>query len=74
MSSGSFKNDVLHNGECVHQRSGRPGFNPRLSHTKDSKMVRDATKLKTQHYKVGIKGKVEQSRQWSRALSYTSVA
>ena len=40
---------------------GRLGFNPRSSHTKDSKMVLDAALLRTQHYKVKIKGKVEQS-------------
>ena len=40
----------------------RPRFNPRSSHTKDSKMVLDASLLNTQHYKVRIKGKVEQSR------------
>ena len=39
------------------------GFNPRSSHTKDSKMVLDASLLNTQHYKVWIKGKVEQSRE-----------
>ena len=27
--------------------------------------------LNTQHYKVRIKGKVEQSREWSSALPYT---
>ena len=37
------------------------------------KMVRDAALLNTQHYKFRIKGKVEQSREWSSALSYTSV-
>ena len=36
-------------------------------------MVLDATLLNTQHYKVRIKGKVEQSREWSSALSYTLV-
>ena len=36
-------------------------------------MVFDATLLNTQHYKVKIKGKMEQSREWSSALSYTSV-
>ena len=46
----------------------RLGFNPRLSHTKDSKMV-----LNTQHYKVRIKGEVEQSRENSSALPYTLV-
>ena len=36
-------------------------------------MVLDATLLNTQHYKVRIKGKMEQSREWSNALSYTLV-
>ena len=40
---------------------------------KTQKMVLDATLLSTQHYKVGIKGKVEQSREWSSALLYTSM-
>ena len=50
-----------------------PGFNPRSRYTKDSKMVLDAALPNTQHYKVRIKGKVEQSREWSSALPYTSV-
>ena len=37
--------------------AGRPGFNPRSSHTKDSKMVFDAGLLNTLHYKIQIKGK-----------------
>ena len=37
------------------------------------KMVLDAALLNTQHYKVRIKGKVEQSRDRSCALPYTSV-
>ena len=40
---------------------------------KTQKMLLDGTLLNTQHYKVWIKGKVEQSREWSSALSYTSV-
>ena len=40
---------------------------------KTQKMVLDAALLNTQHYKVRIKGKVDQSRQWSSALPYTSV-
>ena len=36
-------------------------------------MVLDASLLNTQHYKVRIKGKLEQSREWSSALPYTSV-
>ena len=38
---------------------------------KTQKMVLDATLLNTQHYKVMIKGKVEQSRGRSSALPYT---
>ena len=40
---------------------------------KTQKMVLDATLLNTQNYKVKIKGKVNQSRESSRALLYTSV-
>ena len=40
---------------------------------KTLKMVLDAPLLNTQHYKVRIKGKVEQSRERSSALSYTLV-
>ena len=40
---------------------------------KTKKMVLDAALLSTQHYKVRINGKVEQSRKWSNALLYTSV-
>ena len=40
---------------------------------KTQKMVLDATLLTTQHYKVRIKGKVEQSREWNRALPYIFV-
>ena len=40
---------------------------------KIQKMVLDASLLNTQHYKVRIKGKVEQSKELSSALPYTSV-
>ena len=40
---------------------------------KTQKMVLDATLLKTQHYKVEIKGKVVQSRERSSTLPNTSV-
>ena len=40
---------------------------------KTQKMVLDASLLNTQHYKVRIKGKVEQSRERSRALPYILV-
>ena len=36
-------------------------------------MVLDSTFLNTQHYKVRIKGKVEESREWNSALPYTLV-
>ena len=40
---------------------------------KTRKIVLDAALLKTQHFKVRIKGKVKQSRECSRTLSYTLV-
>ena len=40
---------------------------------KTQKMVLDAALLNTQHHKVRIKGKVEQSKERSSALPYTSV-
>ena len=40
---------------------------------KTQKMVLDSALLNTQQYKVRIKGKVEQSREWSSALPNTSV-
>ena len=40
---------------------------------KAQKVVLDAALLNTQHYKVRIKGKVEQSRERCSALPYTSV-
>ena len=39
---------------------------------KTQEMVLDASLLNTQQYKVGIKGKVEQSRERSSTLPYTS--
>ena len=41
--------------------------------SKTQKMVLQGTVINTQHYKVWIKGKVNQSREWSSTLSYTSV-
>ena len=69
---------VLNTGSLVRYSecspmAGRPGFNSRSSHTKDSKVVLAAALLNTQHYKVRIKGKVEQFREKSSALPYTSV-
>ena len=51
----------------------RTGSIPVRVITKTQKMVLDAVQLNTQHYKIWIKGKVVQSREWSRALLYTSV-
>ena len=45
----------------------------RVIHTKDSKMVINTALLSTQHYKVRIKGKVEQHWERSSALPYTSL-
>ena len=55
------------------QWSGRPGFNSRLSHTEDSKMLLDAALLSTQHYKVRIKGEVDQFSEWSSAPLHLGV-
>ena len=51
------------------------GFNPRLNHIKDLKKnkTKKTPPCLTQHYKVCIKGKVEQSRERSNALLYTLV-
>ena len=57
---------VLTNG--LGDRGSIPGH-----HTKDPKMILDAALLSTQHYKVRIKCKVEQSWKWGSALPYTSV-
>ena len=40
---------------------------------KTLKMVLDVSLLNTQHYKVGIKGKMEKSRERSSALPYPMV-
>ena len=58
------------NGLSVRQWPGRPEFNLRSSHIKDSKMILYAPLLNTQHYKARIKGKVEQSGERSNALPY----
>ena len=54
---------------CLADRGSIPG---RVI-PKTQKKVFDAALLNTQHYKVGIKGKEEQSRERSSALSYTLV-
>ena len=52
---------------------GDQGSIPSRFIPKTQKMVLDAALLNTQHYKVQIKGKVEQSRERSSALPYTLV-
>ena len=54
-------------------RSGDLGSFPGRVIPKTQKMVLDASLLNTQHYKVWIKGKVEQSRERNSALPYTLV-
>ena len=43
------------------------------SYQRLKKMVFDVTLLNIQYYKVRIKGKVEQSREWNNTLPNTSV-
>ena len=52
---------------------GDQGSTPGRLIPKTEKMVLGAALLNTQHYKVRIKGKVEQSREGSSALPYTLV-
>ena len=52
---------------------GDLGSIPGRVKAKTLEMVLDTSLLKTQQYKVGIEGKVEQSRERSSALPYTSV-
>ena len=40
---------------------------------KTQKLILDASLLSTQQYKLGIKDKVEQSREWRSAVFYTAV-
>ena len=50
---------------------GDPASVPGRVLPKTQKMVLDANLLNTRHYKVRIKGKVEQSREKSSARPYT---
>ena len=52
---------------------GDMGSIPGCITPKTLKMVLDNSLLNTQHYKVRIKGKVEQPKERSSALPYTSV-
>ena len=77
MSSGLFINVINRLislvGRLFTNGPGDPGSIPGRVIPKIFKMVLDTSLLNTQQYKVGIKGKVEQSRERSSALSYTSV-
>ena len=54
--------------------SGDQGSIPsRVILTTQKKMVLDAALPNTQHYKVRIKSKMEQSKEWSSTLPYTLV-
>ena len=53
--------------------SGDRGSIPCQVIPKTQKMVLDTALIKTQHYKVHINGKVEQSKKKSSALLYNSV-
>ena len=59
--------------EWVECSPGDLGSIPGCVIPKTLKMVLDTSLLNTQHYKVRIKDKVEQSREMSSALPYTSV-
>ena len=52
---------------------GDRGLIPGWVIPKTQNMVIQAALLSTQHYKVRIKSKVEQSREWSSTLPYTLV-
>ena len=58
--------------QSIRYRYGTVG-RVRSRHAKDFKIVLDTSLFNTQPYKVRIKGKVEQSRERSGALPYTSV-
>ena len=52
---------------------GDQGLIPGRVIQKTQKMLLDAAMLNTQHYKVRIKGKAEQSKDWSSTFSYNPV-
>ena len=60
-------------GRVFANGSGDLGSIPGRVIPKTLKMILDTSLLNTQQYKVRIKGKVEQSRERSSALSYTLV-
>ena len=60
-------------GRVLANGPGDPGSIPGCIIPKTLKMVLDTSLLNSQQYKVHIKGKVEQSREKSCILPYTSV-
>ena len=60
-------------GKVFANGPGDQGSIPGRVIPKTQKMVLDAALLNTQHYKVCIKGNMEQSRDRSCAIPYTSV-
>ena len=66
-------NEWVHLGRVFANGLGDQGLVPGWVIPKTRKMVLDASLLNTQYYKVQIKGKVEQSKEMSIALPYTSV-
>ena len=60
-------------GRALANAPGELGLIPGRVISKTLKMGLDTSLLNTQQYEVRIKGKVEQSRERSSALPYTSV-
>ena len=69
----SLKNHAVLVGRMSANSPGNQGSVPGRVIPKTQKMVLDMTLLHTQHYKVRIKSKMEQSRERSSSLPYTSV-
>ena len=65
--------ELSHSGLVFASGPGDPGSITGRVISQTLKMVLDTSELNTQQYKVHIKGKVEQSRERSSALPYTSV-
>ena len=68
-----FNRLICQVGRVFAHGPGDLGSIPGLVIPKTLKMVLDTSLLNNQQYKVCIKGKVEQSRERSSALSYSSV-
>ena len=70
---GLFDECIGQVGRAFANGPGDLGSIPGCVIPKTLKMVLDTSLLNTQQYKVRIKGKVEQSRERSSTLPYTSV-